>query len=64
MARNMQSKYLVNFGLPSHPDCKYCERLHAELDKACVREMNLRVELGEAKRARTIKGQYANRTRW
>lgn len=63
MAR--RAKHLVNDIMrKSHPDCQACEPLREHIDKMVVREMNLRVELGEIKRAVRVKQVYANRTRW
>jgi len=63
MAR--RAKYLVNEVMTkSHPECKACDGLREHIDKMMVREMNLRVELGEARRTNKVKQQYANRLRW
>ena len=60
-----RAKYLVNEVMTeSHPDCKACTPLREHIDKMMVREMNLRVELGEARRTNVVKQQYANRMRW
>ncbi len=60
-----RAKYLNNEVMTEgHPDCKACVNLREHIDKMMVREMNLRVELGEARRKLVIKQQYANRTRW
>ena len=63
MAR--RAKHLVNDVMTqSHPECRACEKLRKHIDRMVVREMNLRVELGEAKRAVRKQSAYPNRTRW